>query len=343
MSFGVHAIILAGAHQWRPSVFERWLPRTLVPIANRPLIDYPLSWLRSAELMHVRICANSDTHFLKQRLGHGASHEIGISFYEDHLPRGPAGCAADAARDMDADTFVLVDGTIIPQSIHLPSVLEDHASAGAAFTIVAHQTQQSTRMRPALVPTGVYICSRRALRFISTTGYQDIKEMLLPRLHDAGEAIAVHTVDSIAPRVSGAATSFGATAFVLSMMLESPNEISCYERRSDALVHDTARIGDGVHMLGPVLIGADTVVEDGAMIVGPTSIGEGCRIKRESKICRSILWNAAAVGESAYVDHSILTFGSIVPAEANITRQIHYRSRSAGNLIRRAFRPSRIG
>lgn len=335
MSFRVHAIILAGAHQWRPSVFERWLPRTLVPIANRPLIEYPLSWLRSAELTRVRICANSDTHTLMQRLGSGASNDIGISYYEDLLPRGPAGCAADAARDMDADTFVILDGTIIPQSISLPSILDAHASADAAFTIVAHQIQRAPGMRRTLAPTGVYICSRRALRFVSPTGYQDIKEMLVPRLHDASETIAVHTVDSIAPRVGGAASCFGATAFALSIMLESANEISCYERRADAFVHDTACIGEGVRMLGPVLIGADTVVEDGATIVGPTSIGEGCRIEREAKVCRSILWNAAAVGESAYVDHSILTFGSIVPTEANITRRIHYRAKSAGNLIRR--------
>jgi len=38
-----------------------------------------------------------------------------------------------------------------------------------------------------VLPAGVYVFERRALEHVASTGFQDIKENLIPRLHRAGE------------------------------------------------------------------------------------------------------------------------------------------------------------
>ena len=44
----------------------------------------------------------------------GTSLSMQLDYLEDATPRGPAGCASDAAMNHTAETFIVVDGTVIP-------------------------------------------------------------------------------------------------------------------------------------------------------------------------------------------------------------------------------------
>jgi NDP-sugar pyrophosphorylase family protein len=103
------------------------------------------------------------------------------------MPRGPAGSARDAAVQTDADNFIVAEGTIFPR-FDLTTVLRTHAGSKAAATVVVAEATGAPSHNGE-EPLGVYVLSREALEQVPPSGYQDIKEALLPSLHRLGVRI----------------------------------------------------------------------------------------------------------------------------------------------------------
>ena len=72
-------------------------------------------------------------------MGPGEGLGVRLDYYEDVMPRGPAGCLRDAALRSDADIFVVVDGTVVTQ-VDLEAVLQAHAGMEADLTVVVSRT-----------------------------------------------------------------------------------------------------------------------------------------------------------------------------------------------------------
>lgn len=91
-------------------------------------------------------------------------------------------------------------------------------------------------------------------------------------------------------------------------------------KRLPAYIHSNLRPAqhhrtDGTAYIGlDVFIGEGTVVEHGAMIVGPAIIGRNCRIRHNAYIREQvIIGDDCVVGNSCEVKHSVLLNGATVP------------------------------
>src|SRR5437879_9487381 len=150
----IAGIVLVGTHPWTNSAFDGLLPRALCPVAHRPLISYALSWLHQAGIEDVAVCANRETRALQPRLLGHVPHGMTLSYHEDPMPRGAAGSVADAASASDAETFVVADGTAVP-NVNLGDLLSAHQSSGAALTVVVHAEPGSNGNRCLQAPSGI--------------------------------------------------------------------------------------------------------------------------------------------------------------------------------------------
>ncbi len=130
----VQGIVLAGVHAWGESALEQVCPRPLLPVVGRPLAWYVLDWLGRQGVTQGSICANSDTRVFRECLAHAALNDMALTYYEDTMPRGPAGCIRDAAIS-EADTLVVVEATVATD-IDLGPLLAAHRQARAALTTV---------------------------------------------------------------------------------------------------------------------------------------------------------------------------------------------------------------
>ena len=308
----VQAVVLAGVHAWGDCVLEQAVTRPLLPVAQRPIIAHGLSWLRAAGVPAATICGNSESAVLRHALGDGGALGVALDYYEDLMPRGPAGCARDAAVTSSADTFVVFDATIVPD-FDLVELLDAHAARGAAVTLVATPAETAGQ---APHPVGLYVFSRAALELVRPTGYQDIKEVLLPELHRQGAQVATYMVAPAAvKRVSHAASYLKVNLWAVQRLVERGGEHADAVWRDEALVAHSARVDPSARLVGPVLVGPDAVIEAGALIVGPTSIGAGCVIEADAVVSRSAVWDGARVSVGAVVDQAVLTHGATVEPE----------------------------
>ncbi len=309
-------IVLAGVHSWGEGVLENVACRPLLPIASRPLIRHAVDWLGLSGISEAYVCANSHTRILRRCLGDGLGPDVSLKYYEDQMPRGPAGCARDAAILGGGRIFVVVEGTIVPR-IELRDLLDAHVESKAALTVaVAGSENASAGVNSPLEPVGIYVFSRELLPHIPPTGYQDIKETLIPCLHAKGLRVVPHVVrGDLAPRVSGAESYLAVNHWAVRTMPEDAARQDGYVRVGEAWVHESARVDPTARLVGPVLIGPDCVVGPGAMMVGPTTIGRGGLIGNQVVISRSALWDGCTVESGAVLDQCIVIDRTTVESE----------------------------
>jgi NDP-sugar pyrophosphorylase family protein len=165
------------------------------------------------------------------------------------------------------------------------------------------------------------VFDRRVLEHVGATGFQDIKENLIPKLHRAGERVVAHACEGLCPHVLNAQTYLAVNHWVLQRAGRGLG--------GDIVRHATARVEPGARLVGPVLLGAGVRVRAGATIVGPTSVGRDTVVGQNALLARSAVWSRCVVGEDSVVHGCVLGDGEVVPPAArlfNAVRPLHVQS-----------------
>jgi NDP-sugar pyrophosphorylase family protein len=301
-------IVLAGVPGWGGGAFERLLRGPLLPVAQEPLVSYPLRWLRAGGVRSAAVCAGSATSAVRERFGGGASLNMSLQYYEDLTPRGPAGCARDAALATTAERFVVVEGAFIP-TLDLRALLAAHRASGAAATTVVEYDRRRNLMRDAQPgrPGGIYVFERHVLERVPAAGFQDIKQGLLERLYAHGEKVAVHEVAGLSPRV----LDFHSYASVSSWLITS-----AVSRRAAA--REQEMVGTALESLW-----LDGAADDLTVIDAPLAKELGA-------------WRGAPRVESAVDGRSFVPFGEweqIEDALVHPTATVHPSARLIGPVL----------
>jgi len=329
----IGGVILAGVHQWGGSLLDQTLPRPLLPIANRPLVTYSLDWLQRSGIADICICGNSATPLLRERLEREPIPDVRLHHYEDTMPRGPAGCIRDAWSGGGFETLVVVDGTILPQT-DISEVIEAHARTSAIMTVVVEARHgPGGSINDALTPTGIYVFDRRALDCVPTTGYQDVKEGLIPRLYEQGDHITTYVSRKPAPRVTETESYLAVNDWTAERMISRPGASDGYARIGDALVHSSVPISPDVKLIGPVLVGLGTKLGEGVTLVGPTTVGTDCVLGDGAVVCRSSIWDSCSVGSGVFLDRCVLTHEAVVGPKSTVRCTVWSQTRRRSSLV----------
>lgn len=331
----VHGIVIAGTYPAGRSTLDALVPRPLLPVAQQPLITYALRWMHAGGLEQATICANSAARSIRTRLD-GEALEMALDYVEDWSPRGAAGCVRDAGSRLDARTFVVADGTAVPE-VDLAQLLATHRGSSAVLTVVAGADATGR-----LCPSGVYVFDRRAFDYIPSDGFQDIKERLVPRLYAAAEHVVTHVARRVAPRVVNTDTYLALDQWAVERMAQSSDLSRGYRLRGEAVVHESAWVDPSARLLGPMLLGPGVKVQCGATLVGPLSLGPMTSVGKGAVVSRSVVWSGCVVGAEALVDRSMLADGARIEPRREVfaaVRTDEHRHRGKGRSRRSFWEP----
>jgi len=305
----VEGVVLAGIHTWGQCVLEYAACWPIMPVAGRPLMEHHLRSLREAGIQMNHICANSHTRQICGLYKDGSAMGLDLHYYEDPMPRGPGGCIRDVIAQSSASTFVSVDASLLPQ-ISLTEIIKDHLSSGAIMTVVAAASgsQDADAEHRHLQPCGIYVFSREIINYIPTVGYQDIKEVLIPRLYTQKIPVRVHMIEHCQSRqVRGVVSYLAANKWFIARQMRQNILSEGYTIQSRAAIHHSARVHASARVIGPVVIGANCRIDRDAVIVGPTVIGDGCHVGEGAVINGAVIWSKCCIGTASILYDCILT------------------------------------
>lgn len=135
------ALILAGGKGTRLKELTAAVPKALVPIAGKPVIEYQLELLRRQGLVEVVILVNHLGAAIKEHCGDGQKWGLRISYLEEAEPLGTAGGIRALAAELTEDFLVLYGDLLVNMDLqrfrrrHEDNVAADPATAG---TLMVH-------------------------------------------------------------------------------------------------------------------------------------------------------------------------------------------------------------
>ena len=101
-----NAILVAGGHGSRLDPFTKYTQKTLLPLYNRPVIDFALATIRRAGIKNITIISNEFIGQIAQHVGAGFEDEK-IHYVLEEKPLG-VGHALNLARPYNQDCRLLV-------------------------------------------------------------------------------------------------------------------------------------------------------------------------------------------------------------------------------------------
>ena len=138
------AVILAAGKGSRLRPVTETIPKEMIPVGGRPMIEYVLDVIRAGGIRRIGIVINPQKTLLIQHLGSGSRFGVSIAYLVQEEPRGTAH-ALSIARDFVDDEFVLAYGdTFIKPATVLRPFLIHHREKNPPATILLHYIDDPT-------------------------------------------------------------------------------------------------------------------------------------------------------------------------------------------------------
>ena len=318
------AIVLAGTYGWGGVDVPHLPPRSLAEVVFEPAISYPLEWLREGGATRAIVCANGASDLIQARLGN-LHHGLSLDYAADRLPRGPGGCVRDAAVLVGGDPIVVVESTVIP-TVNLDDLLVAHRESGAALTVVTRPATADDEPTPA----GIYVLSRQTVDQISTWGFQDIKEGVIPQLARAGRRVATFAAPEPCPRIADLDSYLQVNQWMVDRLVAACRDgdtSGVWVSRGEQLVHPSAVVHPSALLIGPVVIGRKAQVGPDATVVGPAVIGAEAVVAPRALISRSVVGSGAYIASEAMVHQCVIADASFIDSTEHLHHTAPERTR----------------
>jgi mannose-1-phosphate guanylyltransferase len=296
----MRTILLAGCPVHHEPGCSPALPRPLWPMVMSPLVSRLIERLVDGGTRALSVCANGRTGLYSARLSRDALKLEQLCFVQDPLPRGPAGCIKDNEAFIADETFVVANAACwIDEPV--ASLVARHKQQRNKLTVFCAANSRA--------PSGIYVCEPEVLKHIPAVGYCDIKEQLIPRLLDRGLRVGALPLHGWAAEVVNTSTYLALHRELLRSSLSAevgycPGEYRPYA--PDVWVSASAQIGRNVRLFGPLIVGPRTKMKDGAVVIGPGSVGPGAVIAGDAIVTECAVWANACVSRGRCIDRQLV-------------------------------------
>ena len=208
------AVILAGGLGTRLRPYTTILPKPLMPIGDRPILDIVIRQLARARFERVTIATGYLAELIEAFFGDGSRYGIPIDYFREDEPLGTVG-ALSLIEGLDED-FLVMNGDVLTD-LDYSALLDRHCGGDQAATIAAHLREVQISLgvmhfdderdsasvtgyseKPTLnyeVSMGVYCFAPRAIELIQPGERLDFPDLVL-RLIAAGDSVKAWRSDS---------------------------------------------------------------------------------------------------------------------------------------------------
>lgn len=184
------AVILAsgaGTHM-RPFSYE--IPKPLIPVGGRPLLEHSLSRLREAGLTNLIITVSHLAERIEQHFGDGSRFGVNITYVREPKPSGTAGALLAAHKHISNQPLVVLYGDVLVK-LDFNDLLATHTDIKAAVGTIA-----LTSVADPSAYGAVKLRGSRVVHFSEKPG----KSSDISRLVFAGVAVLNPTVFNFFPK-----------------------------------------------------------------------------------------------------------------------------------------------
>jgi mannose-1-phosphate guanylyltransferase len=337
------AMILAAGKGTRVRPITHTIPKPMIPIMQKPVMEFLLELLREHGFTEIMVNVSHLAEEIENyfRDGQRFGVEIAYSFegrIEDGELIGDALGSAGGLKKIQNfqrffdDTFVVLCGDALID-LDLTEAVRRHKAKGAMASLITMRvpkdqvssygvvvTDDDGRVRsfqekPAIseaasdmINTGIYIFEPEVLDFVPSDEPFDIGSDLFPKLVEAGTAFYALPMEFEWVDIGKVPDYWQAIRSVLQGQVRQV-QIPGKEVRPGVFAGlNVAADWDQINITGPIYVGGMSRIENGATIIGPAMIGPNCHICEGATIDNSIIFDYSRIGASVHLVEK-LVFG----------------------------------
>jgi Nucleoside-diphosphate-sugar pyrophosphorylase involved in lipopolysaccharide biosynthesis/translation initiation factor 2B, gamma/epsilon subunits (eIF-2Bgamma/eIF-2Bepsilon) len=325
------AMILAAGKGTRIRPITYTIPKPLIPILQKPVMEFLVELLRTHGFDQIMVNVSHLADEIENYFRDGQKFGVHIAYsFEGRIEDGnligeALGSAGGMKRIQDFnpffdDTFVVLCGDALID-LDLATAVKWHKEKGAIATIVMKSVpkeqvssygvvvtdetgrikdfQEKPSVNEALstdINTGIYIFEPEIFKYIPSGCEYDIGSELFPHLVEIGAPFYGISMDFEWVDIGKVPDYWQA---IRSVLLGHIKNVSIPGQQVRPGIYTGLNVAvnwDKVNIQGPVYIGGMTRIEDGATIIGPTMIGPNCWVCSDAYVDNTVIFEYSRLG-----------------------------------------------
>lgn len=314
------ALFLAGGMGTRLKPLTDDIPKPMVPIMNKPLLERSMANLRRYGINEIVISTCYKSKYIEDYFGDGSGFGLKIEYVSEDVPLGTGGAIKKAGR-LFRNTFLVFNADILC-NMDFAELIKFHKSKSAAVTIAVKGVDNpsaygvveydkngyavSFTEKPAAdqikshdINAGVYVIEPEALNAIPDDRPVSVERDTFPALLRSGSKIAVYKGCSYWMDIGTPEKYLQTHVDIMSgdCQISGVHFIGrSVFKGEDAMIDPTAVI------TGPVYIGAHVTIGANARIGPNVVLGDDVCIHPGCRVAGSILWNDVVIERRIEID-----------------------------------------
>lgn len=215
----IKAVILAGGEGSRLKSQFPDIPKPLVSIGGKPVLQYQIENLCRYGIRDIILVIGANGDKIKEYFGDGSAFEVALTYFKEPIPLGTAGALFYLKNNLSFD-FVLLYGDLV-LDLDFTRLLNFHKSQDALGTLVVHPNdhpydsdliilENNTVIRGILgkkdrtedyysnrVNAGVFVFNIKILDYIEENKQQDLEKNVLAAAITSNKIYAYRTTEYI--------------------------------------------------------------------------------------------------------------------------------------------------
>lgn len=327
------ALFLAGGMGTRLKPLTDELPKPMVPIMNKPLLERSMANLRTCGIDEIVISTGYKSRYIEEYFGDGRKFGLKIEYVCEDIPLGTGG-AIKKTGHLYADTFLVFNADILC-NLDFMDLVKFHKSQSAAVTIAITQVinpsaygviefdkndyvvsftekPQADKIKSNYINAGVYVFEPEVLRAIPADRPVSVEREIFPVLLQGGYKVSVYKGCSYWMDIGTPEKYLQTHEDIMS----GDCQISGVHFNQQSVFKDgQSSIDPTAAIIGPAYIGANVTIGAYATIGPNAVIGDNVCIHRGGSVIDSILWNNVDLGSYAQMK------GAVAASDCRVERK----------------------
>jgi NDP-sugar pyrophosphorylase family protein len=336
----MQAILLATGESKRLSPLTDQIPAPMLPVANRPLMAYPLQLLARKGVRQVLVSLYHHGGSIESHFGDGRRWGVRLEYLPQREAWGSGGSVKWAGSLIEQAFIVMPADALV--DVDLEAVVAQHHANQGCATVVVHacgryqddllQLDGNGRLTGLSAcgatstgwhNTGVYVFHPEVLDFIPPRRHFDLHSELLPALLEAGLPVDGYVTDGYWNRLD----SFQEYQALQRAFLYSAWPEKAHPEAFDEMRPIRYATVDGRRIAAGIWVGRNNIIHPTARLAPPLCIGDNCLIGREAEIGpESVIGSHTVIDDEATVHQSTVLSYTYVGQLVNVQNRFVHRN-----------------
>ena len=302
------AVIMAGGEGTRLRPQTSNLPKPMLPLVGRPMMEHIISLLRRHGITDIVVTVAFMPNAIRSYFGNGSELGVRMVYATEETPLGTAGSVRNA-RDELTERFLVISGDVLTD-INLTSLIEFHEKNDRAGHAGAVHGGEPARVRHRdhredgsierflekpgwgqvfsdTINTGIYVLEPEIFDVIPEGHAVDFSSEVFPTVLEAGGPLFGYVADGYWEDVGTTAAYLKAHEDILDGKVEV--DISGFELTPGVYLGKGSSVDPAARLDSPAFIGENCTIDEEAVIGAYTTLGANTRVSERAELSHSVI------------------------------------------------------